>query len=182
MSTVTIAALVTLNELNYRLIRRRNLRIPRGHTCLPVARGLSVVYGSDLSAVRYPTLETTTYDKIVIIPNITLGFRDERMDSCTTTVQRKEVEWQPFPNSITYCHSDSPSTHFLHCLPTVATVLAPPPGAISSALSYSYSSNIIVYVRTYVCIHPPSVSVVAVVTVVVLRFPAVLIPFTAVLE
>ena len=51
-----------------------------GHAYLPVTSGLSVLYGSGLPVVWYSTLESTIYDKIVIVSKFCVGFWDESVN------------------------------------------------------------------------------------------------------
>ena len=95
-----------VERTKYRLIRRRNLSIAWAQACLPVPSGLSVAYASGLSVVWYPTVETTLWQNHC--SEDFLGFWDERMNVCTTTVHTKKVEWPLFPNCIT-CHTANTS-------------------------------------------------------------------------
>ena len=69
--------------------------------------GLSAVYGSGVSVVWYPRLETTytLYDKIIFFQYYFLRFWDERVNFSTTTVQTEmgisPKEVHPPPQTLT---------------------------------------------------------------------------------
>ena len=92
MSPVTIVALVTSNELEHRLIRRRNFKVSPGdtHVFLCPWACLLCIWVGPVRCVVPDTWDNGMANNIV--PETFLGLWDERVNFRTTTVQTKKVE------------------------------------------------------------------------------------------